>query len=327
MPVYLNRCFTTCLQADSTVAPPIASLHFQVRFGMERRARPPPIRLHLLPAVRTGCLLLPPSPCCNKSSPGSSLGSSPFNSRRRGAALPAISTRSAADALPPHAHISSNISSAPRTNFAFGSFRFIARLLGYSHPILLVYPLSSTQRFGMHHTTGGITQTYVPELLQEAWPLALHRHLESLVVTEYSGGCPARGPHNSSRRVNKTARNCRYTRGRTQERVLSDAVENETAYWPFLQNPRAPSLVENGPVFRPLSAGSVELSHPRRVIASSVTSEAMCAEYLTRYAQLLQTSFSAAKFAQLRNIITYGKPRAVAGAVGPHKRMTGTRCK
>ena len=185
----------------------------------------------------------------------------------------------------------------------------------------------STQRFGMHHTTGGITQTYVPELLQEAWPLAFHRHLESLVVTEYSGGCPARGPHNSSRRVNKTARNCRYTRGRTQERVLSDAVENETAYWPFLQNPRAPSLVENGPVFRPLSAGSVELSHPRRVIASSVTSEAMCAEYLTRYAQLLQTSFSAAKFAQLRNIITYGKPRAVAGVVGPHKRMTGIRCK
>ena len=92
MPVYLNRCFTTCLQADSTVAPPMASLHFHVRFGMERRARPPPIRLHLLPVVRTGCLLLPPSPCCNKSSPGSSLGSSPFNSRRRGAALPTIST-------------------------------------------------------------------------------------------------------------------------------------------------------------------------------------------------------------------------------------------
>ena len=50
MPVCLNCCLTTCLQADSTVAPPTASLHFHVRFGMERRARPPPIRLHLLPA-------------------------------------------------------------------------------------------------------------------------------------------------------------------------------------------------------------------------------------------------------------------------------------
>ena len=155
-----------------------------------------------------------------------------------------------------------------------------------SFAILIPFSLS-TQRFGMHPTTGGITQTYVPELLQEAWPLAFHRHLESLVVTEYSGGCPARGPHNSSRRVNKTASNCRYTRGRSQERVLSDAVENETACWLFLQNPRAPTLVENGPVFRPLSAGSVELPHPRRLIASSSTSEAMCAEYLTRYAQLL----------------------------------------
>ena len=47
--------------------------------------------------------------------------------------------RSAADALPPHARISSNISSAPRTNFAFGSFRFIARLLCYSHPILPIH--------------------------------------------------------------------------------------------------------------------------------------------------------------------------------------------
>ena len=139
MPVYLNRCFTTCLQADSTVAPPMASLHFQVRFGMERRARPPPIPLHLLPVVRTGCLLLPPSPCCNKSSPGSSLGSSPFNSRRRGAALPAISTEVGCGCPSPHAHISANISSAPRTNFAFGSFRFIARPLCYSHPILLIH--------------------------------------------------------------------------------------------------------------------------------------------------------------------------------------------
>ena len=281
MPVYLNGCLTTCLQADSTVAPPMASLHFHVRFGMERRARPPPIPLHLLPVVRTGCLRLAPI----------SMLQQQFRWHLT-------------HQLPPSRHP-----------------------LCSTHLSFLVYPFSSTQRFGMHPTTGGITQTYVPELLQEAWPLAFHRHLESLVVTEYSGGCPARGPHNSSRRVNKTARNCRYTSGRTQERVLSDAVENEAAYWPFLQNPRAPSLVENGPVFRPLSAGSVELSHPRRVIASSVTSEAMCAEYLTRYAQLLQTSFSAAKFAQLRNIITYGKPRAVAGAVGPHKRMTGTRCK
>ena len=230
--------------------------------------------------------------------------------------------RSAADALPP-TPTSRQTSPRPRAQILPSALSVSLR-----GPFAILIPFSlSTQRIGMHHTTGGITQTYVPELLQEAWPLALHRHLESLVVTEYSGGCPARGPHNSSRRVNKTARNCPYTSGRTQERVLSDAVENETAYWPFLQNPRAPTLVENGPVFRPLSAGSVELPHPRRVIASSVTSEAMCAEYLLRYAQLLQTSFSAAKFAQLRNSITYGKPRTVAGVVGPHKRMTGIRCK
>ena len=48
------------LQPDSTVPPPMASLHSHVRFGMERRARPPPIPLHLLPAVRTDCLRLPP---------------------------------------------------------------------------------------------------------------------------------------------------------------------------------------------------------------------------------------------------------------------------
>ena len=236
-----ERLLNDLLQADSTVAPPMASLHFQVRFGMERRARPPPIRLHLLPAVRTDCLRLAPI----------SMLQQQFRWHLT-------------FQLPPSRHP-----------------------LCSTHHSFLVYPFSSTQRFGMHHTTGGITQTYVPELLQEAWPLAFHRHLVSLVVTEYSGGCPARGPHNSSRRMNKTARNCRYTRGRSQERVLSDAVENETAYWPFLQNPRAPTLVENGPVCRPLSAGSVELSHPRRVIASSVTSEAMCAEYLTRCAQLL----------------------------------------
>ncbi len=57
---------------------------------------------------------------------------------------------SPADALPPHAHISANISSAPRTNFAFGSSRFIARSLGFSHPILPVYPLSPSLNIGMH---------------------------------------------------------------------------------------------------------------------------------------------------------------------------------
>ena len=36
----------------------MAWLRFHVRFGMERRARPRLTRLHLLPAVRTDCLLL-----------------------------------------------------------------------------------------------------------------------------------------------------------------------------------------------------------------------------------------------------------------------------
>ena len=58
MPAFLNRCLTTCLQASSTGAPPMDWLHFHVRFGMERRARPRLTRLHLLPAVRTDCLLL-----------------------------------------------------------------------------------------------------------------------------------------------------------------------------------------------------------------------------------------------------------------------------
>ena len=38
----------------------MASLHFHVRCGMQRRARPPPIRLHLLPTVRTDWLGLAP---------------------------------------------------------------------------------------------------------------------------------------------------------------------------------------------------------------------------------------------------------------------------
>ena len=127
-------------------APPMASLRFHVPFGMERRARPPPIRLHLLPALRTDCLRYLPSPCCNSSYPGISAINSAV------AAPPCLPSHqmSAADALPPHAHISANISSAPRTNFAFASSRFIARSLGFSHPILPVYPLSSSLNIGMH---------------------------------------------------------------------------------------------------------------------------------------------------------------------------------
>ena len=221
MPVYLNRCFTTCLQADSTVAPPLASLHFQVRFGMERRARPPPIRLHLLPAVWTGCLRLPAISMLQQKLPWQ-LTFQLLPKRRR---LACYLNRGRLRMPFPPTPTSRQTSPRPRAQILPSALSVSLR---GSFAILIPFSLS-TQRFGMHPTTGGITQTYVPELLQEAWPLAFHRHLESLVVTEYSGGCPARGPHNSSRRVNKTARNCRYTRGRSQERVLSDAVENETA--------------------------------------------------------------------------------------------------
>ena len=58
----------------------------------------------------------------------------------------------------PNAHISSNISSGRRTNFAFASSRFIARPLCSTHPILLIQPLSSTQRFGVHPCKGNACQ-------------------------------------------------------------------------------------------------------------------------------------------------------------------------
>ena len=48
------------LQADSTAPPPMASLRFRNPFGTYHRARPPPIRLHPLAAVRTDWLRPPP---------------------------------------------------------------------------------------------------------------------------------------------------------------------------------------------------------------------------------------------------------------------------
>ena len=50
----------------------------------------------------------------------------------------------------PNAHISTNISSAARACFAFGSSRFIAGPLCHSQPLPLLYPLSSSQNIGMH---------------------------------------------------------------------------------------------------------------------------------------------------------------------------------
>ena len=55
---------------------------------------------------------------------------------------------SPADALPPNAHISSTISSAPRTNFAFASSRFIAC------PFAILNPYSSSTPFHPHKTLG-----------------------------------------------------------------------------------------------------------------------------------------------------------------------------
>ena len=65
---------------------------------------------------------------------------------------------SAAGALPPTpiSHLTSP--RAPRTNFAFASSRFIARPLCSTHPILLIQPLSSTQRFGVHPCKGSLSQ-------------------------------------------------------------------------------------------------------------------------------------------------------------------------
>ena len=63
-----------------------------------------------------------------------------------------------ADALPPTpiSHLTSP--RAARTNFAFASSRFIARPLCSTHLSFLVYPLSSTQRFGMHLCKGNARQ-------------------------------------------------------------------------------------------------------------------------------------------------------------------------
>ena len=59
------------------------------------------------------------SPCCNNNSPSIS----PINARRSCDSLPAISSKLASGCSSPHSHIASNISSAPRTNFAFAYFK------------------------------------------------------------------------------------------------------------------------------------------------------------------------------------------------------------
>ena len=61
-----------------------------------------------------------PFPCCNSSS----AGISPINSRRRSAALPAISSSVGCGCPSPNAHISSNISSGPAHKFCLRLFPF-----------------------------------------------------------------------------------------------------------------------------------------------------------------------------------------------------------
>ena len=145
MPAFLNRCLTTCLQADSTVAPPMDWLHFHVRFGMKRRARPPPIRLHHLPAVRTDCLLVPPISMVQQQLPWYLSFQLPLKRRRLACYLSKGRLRAL---FPPNAHISSNISSAARACLAFASSRFIAC------PFAILNPYSSSTPFQPHKTMG-----------------------------------------------------------------------------------------------------------------------------------------------------------------------------
>ena len=84
-----------------------------------------------------------PSPCCNSRS----LRIYPVYSRINSAALPAISSEVACGYSSPHSHIASDIASAPSTDLAFSSSRFILLPFCFSHFLLQLYPLFSCTKY------------------------------------------------------------------------------------------------------------------------------------------------------------------------------------